>query len=312
MMSIDFSSEQMIHSMKVTDQHIPVLGAEIQQYLNLHPGNCFVDCTIGLGGHSVLLSTQVLPGGRIIGIDRDADSLRLAQENLSSFSGRCDFVRDDFRQLDTILNNLGVEQVDGMLFDLGISSYQLDNPSRGFSLKMDGPLDMRMDQESFLSAYDLINSLSERELAMILRKYGEERLSHRIARFLVAQREKGPLQSTRELCDVVLRAMPAKYHRQKIHPATRTFQAFRIAVNRELESIELALQKAVAYLKVGGRIAVISFHSLEDRIVKHSFRHFAHDKQLRLILKKPLQPTLEERQRNPRSRSARLRVAERL
>lgn len=309
---VTLNQEQVVGQMDATDFHIPVMGKEVCEYLNLKPGDCFVDCTIGLGGHSALVAQRLLPKGRLVGIDRDADSLRWAKENLRSFTGTCDFIHDDFRNIGQILTNLGIEEVHGMLFDLGISSYQLDNPSRGFSLKTEGPLDMRMDQESYLSAYDLINSLSEHELDLILRKYGEERMSHRIARYLVAQREKGPLQSTKELCEVVLRAMPPKYRYQRIHPATRTFQAFRIAVNRELESIEIALNKAVDCLKVGGRICVISFHSLEDRIVKHVFRAYAVEKKLKLIFKKPLFPSDEEIQSNPRSRSARLRVAERI
>lgn len=309
---VNLYQEQVLEHMRYTDLHLPVMGKEVCEYLNLKPGDCFVDCTLGLGGHSALIAPQIFPGGRIIGVDRDADSLKLAKENLNFFAGQCELIHEDFRNIDKILDHLGVAHVDGMLFDLGISSYQLDNPQRGFSLKAEGPLDMRMDQESFLSAYDLINSLSEHELSLILRKYGEERMSHRIARFLVAQRQKGPLQSTKELCDVVLRAMPAKYRHQRIHPATRTFQAFRIAVNRELESIDIALNKAVNYLRKGARIGVISFHSLEDRIVKHVFKAFVNEKKVVLILKKPLYPQDQEIQRNPRSRSARLRVAERL
>lgn len=299
-----------IEDMESSDLHLSVMRQEVRDHLRLKAGDCFVDCTIGLGGHSALVAPDLLPGGRIIGIDRDTDSLKLAEQNLSSFTGRCDLIHDDFRNIDRILDSLGVTGVDGILFDLGISSYQLDNPLRGFSLKTEGPLDMRMDQESFLSAYDLINSLSEHEISLILKKYGEERMSNRIARFLVHQRERQPLQSTKDLCDVVLRALPPKYRRQRIHPATRTFQAFRIAVNRELESLEMALHKCTGYLNKGARLCVISFHSLEDRIVKQHFRFLEKKQEVKLIVKKPLFASEEEICANPRARSARLRVAE--
>ena len=291
------------------ERHASVMAKEVQEYLNLSPDACFIDCTLGLGGHSRLLASTIGSQGHLIGIDRDQESLKIAEKNLSTCAAQCTFVHGDFRNIDRILDNLGVTSVNGMLFDLGISSFQLDNPERGFSFKDEGPLDMRIDQESFVSAYDLINALSEREIALILKNFGEERWHNRIARFLVEHR---PIQSTRELKEVVLRAIPAYQKRQKIHPATRTFQAFRIAVNRELESLEIALDKCIRYLAVGGRICVISFHSLEDRIVKHKFRAFEKAKNLQLIVKKPLRPEEGEVVLNPRARSARLRVAEKI
>jgi len=309
---IDVQETQTIERMNTQDIHRPVMAQEVKEGLSLPEDGTFVDGTMGLGGHSALLAEGLGPRARIIGIDRDASSLELARQNLSSFTGQLDLVHDDFRNVDRVLDGLGVSRVDGILFDLGISSYQLDDPQRGFSLMADGPLDMRMDRDSFLSAYDLINSLSEHELSLILKKYGEERMSNRIARFLVDQREHKPLQSTKELRELVMRAMPPKMKRQKIHPATRTFQAFRIAVNRELESIELTLERCLEYLKPGGRICVISFHSLEDRIVKHKFRASAKQGQVIVETKKPLRPLDEEVIKNPRARSARLRVATRI
>lgn len=300
--------EQTDISMNEKNIHIPVMHAEVQEYLNLPSGGCFVDCTLGGGGHSKLIASQLGPQGRIIGIDRDRESLHLARENLGDCR-QCDFIHDDFRNIDKILDSLGIDQVDGMLFDLGISSLQLDDPKRGFSLKTEGPLDMRMDQDGCLLAYDLINTLSEHEIALILKDYGQERWHKRIARRIVSKR---PLETTKDLSDIVLEAIPYVSKRERIHPATRTFQAFRIAVNRELESLEIALQKSVGYLKVGARICVISFHSLEDRIVKQRFRFFAKEKRVKLIVKKPLRPQDNEVSQNPRSRSARLRVAERI
>ena len=295
----------------IEDQvHIPVMGKEVQEGLNLKPGNVFVDCTLGLAGHASEAAKVLGPHGWLVGIDRDASSLSVAQQKLAEFSGKKSFVHSDFRYIEQILNDLNVDKVNGILLDLGISSFQLDNPERGFSIRLNGPLDMRMDQENFISAYDLVNSLSERELAIILKKYGEERWHYRIARLLVEERSRHPIETTRELSHAVLRAIPAHNRHQKIHPATRTFQAFRIAVNRELESLEAALDHCVSRLAPGGRICVISFHSLEDRIVKQKFRQLAKDGRVNLITKKPLRPNEEEVSYNLRARSARLRIAE--
>jgi len=293
-------------------QHIPVMAREVQEYLRLPAGGCFVDCTLGLGGHSLAAARQVGVTGRLIGIDHDNSALAIAKEKLLSVGVPFDLINDDFRNLPKILDKLGISAVDGMLFDLGISSFQIDDPVRGFSLKADGPLDMRMNPDGPLSAYDLVNSLSEQEISLILRDYGEERWHNRIARNIVEQRTQNPIATTKELSDLVMRSMPRGRDWQKIHPATRTFQAFRIAVNRELESITLALDNCLPYLKNGARICVIAFHSLEDRIVKQKFREFARAEKIELITKKPLRPEEEEARQNPRARSARLRVAQKI
>ncbi len=298
-------------SMENNAAHIPVMHKEVAEYLRLPVGGYCVDGTLGMGGHTRLLAQQVGPTGKIIAMDRDRQSLETTKKNLTDIEGRIHFVQDDFRNIDRILDALEIKNVDGILLDLGISSFQLDNEQRGFSIKANGPLDMRMDQESWLSAYDLINSLSEKELSLILKDYGEERWHNRIARRLVQERALRPIETTKDLSDIVLKSIPSGQKWQKIHPATRTFQAFRIAVNRELESLDIALGKIVPYLKPGGRICVISFHSLEDRIVKNRFRSFAQTGELSLVLKKPLTVSPEEEQVNPRSRSALLRVAER-
>ncbi|MCB9772055.1 MAG: 16S rRNA (cytosine(1402)-N(4))-methyltransferase RsmH [Candidatus Omnitrophica bacterium] len=309
---VQFAWEEIKKSMEEQAAHIPVMHKEITEYMRLPAGGCCVDGTLGMGGHTRLLAEQVGPTGKIIAIDRDRQSLETAKKNLSSVEGRVIFVQDDFRNIDRVLEGLNIQSVDGILLDLGISSFQLDNEQRGFSIKANGPLDMRMDQDSWLSAYDLINSLSEKELSLILKDYGEERWHNRIARRLVQERSIRPIETTKDLSDIVLKSIPSGQKWQKIHPATRTFQAFRIAVNRELESLDIALSKIVPYLKPQGRICIISFHSLEDRIVKNKFRVLAQSGELQLVLKKPLSVSLEEEHVNPRSRSARLRVAEKL
>ncbi len=309
---VKFAWEEIKKSMEDKLAHIPVMHKEIAEYLRLPLGGICVDATLGMGGHTRLLASQVGPTGKIIAIDRDRQSIETAKQNLAEVADRIIFVQDDFRNIDRILDSLNIKNIDGVVLDLGISSFQLDNEKRGFSIKANGPLDMRMDQESWLSAYDLINSLSEKELSLILKDYGQERWHNRIARRLVQERSLRPIETTKDLSDIVLKSIPSGVKWQKIHPATRTFQAFRIAVNRELESLDIALSKIVPYLKSQGRICVISFHSLEDRIVKNKFRFFAQSGELDLVLKKPLQVSLHEEEINPRSRSARLRVAERL
>lgn len=292
--------------------HIPVMAQEVMASLNPHPGQVIVDCTIGMGGHAAGIAEKIGAKGLLIGIDRDLSSLDMARERLKEYPVKANFIQRDFRFIDHILDDLKIREVDGILYDLGISSYQLENPDRGFSIKMDGPLDMRMDRDNYISAYDLVNSLSETEISFILKHYGEERWHHRIARYLVRRREKNPIESTRDLSDTVLRAIPQRYRHQRIHPATRTFQAFRIAVNRELEALEISLNKSIPYLKNGGRLCVIAFHSLEDRIVKETFRRFRREGTITLINKKPMRPAEKEIDENPRARSARLRVAERI
>lgn len=294
--------------------HIPVMLDEAVSYLDLGPGKIIVDATIGTGGHSQAILEQIIPGGRLIGIDRDQESLDVCRKRLSDFDGSFELVHGTFADIDIILKNLNIEKIDGILFDLGISSFQLSNPERGFSFKEDGPLDMRMDKDSYISAYDLLNNLNEEEISSLLWTFGQERWHNRIARILVDQRQRHPIATTQELSDIVLKAIPHQYRHKyyRIHPATRTFLGVRIAVNRELETLENALDKVVEFLNIGARICVISFHSLEDRIVKLNFRKFASTEALNILTPKPLEPELSETEANPLSRSAKLRVAERL
>ncbi len=285
---------------------------EVLDYLNLRPGQTIVDATMGTGGHSKAILERISPGGRLIGIDRDEESLAVCRDRLVDFKDACQFAHGNFLDLDSILKGMNINKVDGMLFDLGISSFQLDDPERGFSFQNEGPLDMRLDRKSFISAYDLVNNLNEDELSDLIRTFGQERWHNRIARFLVREREKHPISTTSDLSDVVIKAVPYMYRHYRIHPATRTFQAVRIAVNRELEALEIALDKAVDFLNDKARICVISFHSLEDRVVKLSFRKFASSGLMEIITPKPLVPGMDEVRDNPSSRSAKFRAAERL
>jgi len=292
--------------------HKPVMEEEVLRFIHPRDGMVIVDATLGLGGHASAMAERLQPSGRLIMIDKDEESIAAAKERLQKSRAHCDFVHDDFRHLDRILDGLGIEGADAFLFDLGISSFQLDNPVRGFSIRAEGPLDMRMDRSGFISAYDLLNNLTEEEIASILWKFGQERFSRRIARSIVRARHSGPITSTKELADAVLRALPYKSRFQRIHPATRTFQALRIAVNRELDSLDEALKKAALYLNKGGRICVISFHSLEDKIAKENFRALSRTERFRPVFKKIMRPSPEEISRNPRSRSAKMRVIERV
>ena len=304
-----FIKSVMTHS---KPKHISVMPKEVVEYLKVPFGGCVVDGTLGLGGHAYEILKKLGPHGHLIGLDRDLKSLALAGERLKEFVGQCSLVHSDFRQIDKVLIDLKIEKVDGIVMDLGISSFQLDNPERGFSFQQSGPLDMRMDQDSFISAMELVNTLSKDELAKIFEQFGEERFSRRIAGGIVERRQLNPIERTEELAHIILKALPLNYQRGKIHPATRTFQALRIAVNRELESLDIVLDKAVDIIKNGGRLVVISFHSLEDRIVKNKFKYYAQQNKLKPINKKPLEATDEEQQENPRSRSARMRVAEKI
>lgn len=285
---------------------------EVLEYLNLAPGKVIVDATIGTGGHSLAILERIMPGGRLIGIDRDEESLAVAEERLRNFGDACEFVYGNFVDIDTILERLNIKTIDGILFDLGVSSFQLENPERGFSFQHEGPLDMRLDRKSFISAYDLINNLNEEEISTLIWTFGQERWHNRIAHLLVKERERQPITTTLQLSNIVIKAIPYKYRRSRIHPATRTFQAVRIAVNRELELLETAIEKAINLLNKKGRICVISFHSLEDRVVKLSFRKIASLGEIFILTPKPLKPTQTEREENLKSRSAKLRVAERL
>ncbi len=306
--------------------HKSVLLDECIQYLNTKPDGVYVDGTLGLGGHSEAILRH-LDGGRLIGIDRDENAIAYAAERLKPFGDRATLVKGNFADIGDILDRLGIERVDGMLFDLGVSSPQLDDARRGFSYTKDAPLDMRMDESAPLTAFDVVNTWSEAELRDILWRYGEERYAGRIAATIVSQRERHTIETTAQLADIIRAAMPAAALREKQHPAKRSFQAIRIAVNDELGSLEQMLQQAENRLAPGGRLLVISFHSLEDRRVKEAIRAREDGctcppefpvcvcgfvPTLRSVTRKPVMPTEEEIRENPRARSARLRIAERI
>jgi 16S rRNA (cytosine1402-N4)-methyltransferase len=268
---------------------------------------------VGYGGHAEALLDGMASDGKLLGIDRDEEALTVCRERLSRFGERVVLIKGSFVDMPQHVRQAGISATDGVLLDLGVSSRQLDDPRRGFSFQTEGPLDMRMDQSSGETAADLVNRLSEHELADVIYRYGEERYSRRIARAIVRARAAEPLRTTQALAEVIRSAVPASYRHGRIHCATRTFQALRIAVNREIEMLEPALRNAVDVLQPGGRLAVISFHSLEDRIVKQTFRALSQvdNARLTVLTKKPQVPTEEECRVNPRARSAKLRVAER-
>jgi 16S rRNA (cytosine1402-N4)-methyltransferase len=281
------------------------------QHLRVERGGVYVDCTVGLGGHTRAL----LEAGaeRVIGVDRDLQALALARTNLAPWAARVDLVHADYRDLDAVLDQRGITLVHGALADLGVSSLQFDAPGRGFSFQRDEPLDMRMDTSSGDTAADLVARSSERELADGIYAYGEERYSRRIARAIVGARLEQPIETTGRLAAIVRGAVPRRGY-SRIDPATRTFQALRIWVNRELEGLDRFLETAVRRLRAGARLVVITFHSLEDRVVKHTLRALAQGSAaaVRVLTKKPIVPSDEEVLRNPRARSAKLRAAERL
>jgi 16S rRNA (cytosine1402-N4)-methyltransferase len=291
--------------------HLPVMCREVVELLRPERGGVFVDCTLGLGGHARAL----LEAGatRLIGLDRDEAALAIARAALAPFAGRAEFVHADFRDLDALLELRGLDVVDGVLADLGVSSMQLDEPGRGFSFRRDEPLDMRMDRTQGETAADWIRTADETELARVIFEFGEERYSRRIARALVEARSRAPIDTTAQLAAIVRRAIPSRGW-QRIDPATRTFQAIRIHVNRELDRLDRFIEVAVARLAAGARFVVITFHSLEDRIVKHAFRALAQAGRgvLRLLTKHPLVATGDELAVNVRARSAKLRAIERL
>ena len=291
--------------------HVPVMCAEALQWLRPERGGVFVDCTVGLGGHTRAL----LDGGatRVLGVDRDPQALALAGEALAAYGDRVSLVHADYRQVDAVLQAQGIELIDGALADLGVSSLQFDAAGRGFSFMRDEPLDMRMDTSQGDTAAALIARTGESDLADVIFQYGEERFSRRIARRLVAARDVQPIETTGQLAAIVRRAVPVRGY-QRIDPATRTFQALRIWVNRELDGLDVFLATIVRRLRAGARLAVITFHSLEDRIVKHTFRALAQGEErlLTVLTKKPIAPGADEISANPRARSAKLRVAERL
>jgi 16S rRNA (cytosine1402-N4)-methyltransferase len=303
--------------------HRPVLREEVVRLLDPQPDKIYVDGTVGLGGHTVALF-EAAPDITVVGIDCDDQALNISEKRLSHFGERVHLIHGNYRNIAEHLTHLGIKKVAGFLLDLGLSSLQLDTASRGFSFQTDGPLDMRMNTSQELTASDLVNNASEEELNDILRRHGEERFASRIARAIIVAREKGPIATTQTLAEIVRRAIPKRYHPKRIDPSTRTFQALRIAVNQELENLEAGLKTGFQVLETGGVIAVISFHSLEDRIVKDFFRHKALsctcppdlpvcvcDKQVEaeILTRKPIRPSPKEVANNPRARSAKLRAA---
>jgi 16S rRNA (cytosine1402-N4)-methyltransferase len=290
--------------------HEPVLLAETVALLEPSRGGIFVDCTVGLAGHARALLQE--GASRLIGLDRDPVALRLAREVLAPWGDRIELVHSDYRELCAVLEARSIDGIDGALADLGVSSMQFDAEGRGFSFRRDEPLDMRMDQTQGPTAADLIAAAGEEDLANVIYQYGEERFSRRIARRIVEARRAAPIATTGQLADIVRRALPRKGY-QRIDPATRTFQALRIWVNRELDGLDAFLVDASRVLRAGARLAVITFHSLEDRIVKHVFRALAASGgALRVLTRKPVVPGDDELARNPRARSAKLRAIERL
>ena len=307
--------------------HVSVLAEECIQALNLRPDGVYVDGTTGGGGHSLRIAQQLGPAGRLICIDRDEEALAAASRRLEAYRDRVTFVKSNFAQIAQVIEGQGLAGVDGILFDLGVSSYQLDNGDRGFSYMHDAPLDMRMDRSQPFSAWDVVNTYTQEQLRQILWEYGEERYSGRVAATIVQQREESPIETTGQLAQVIREAMPAAARREKQHPAKRSFQAIRIEVNGELRAVEQAMEGSVDKLLPGGRLAVISFHSLEDRIVKKIFAQQAKGctcppefpvcvcgkkPRLKLISRGVITAGQKELDENPRARSAKLRVAERI
>lgn len=308
-------------------QHKSVLLQECIDALNIRPDGIYLDGTLGGAGHSSQIARRLTEGGRLIGVDRDRTALAAAKERLAPYADRVTLVHSNFAEIDAILDSLGIPAVDGMLFDLGVSSPQLDDASRGFSYMADAPLDMRMDKDDALTAGEVVNSWPQGELRRILYDYGEERYAPQIAAAICRAREKAPVETTLELVDIIRSAMPAQALREKQHPAKRSFQAIRIAVNDELGELPPMLKAAAEQLHAGGRLAVISFHSLEDRIIKKTLQELAtgctcppnfpvcvcgKKPKMKLISRKPITAGEAELVYNPRARSAKLRVAEKL
>lgn len=289
--------------------HISVLLDETLAFLNPQPGGLYVDGTMGLGGHTSAILKQSEPSGRVIAFEWDENAIEASKERLACYENRLTIVRRNFAEISTGLNECGVSEVDGLLIDIGLSSLQLDMGDRGFSFKRDDELDMRMDERTSVTAASILARCTEEQLADIFYCYGEERQARPIAAAIVEARKKQPIKTTKELVDVVVRAIPRRFHPKKIHVATKVFQALRIAVNTELENLAKIVDEGVQFLKPGARFCVISFHSLEDRIVKRKFRD---DMRLKVLTTRPVKASDGEIARNPRSRSALLRVAEKI
>lgn len=286
--------------------HLPVLLKEVLDYLKPKDGGVYVDGNLGLGGHTEAVLKQSSPSGRVIGFEWDEEAINIAKERLAVYGDRVQFVRQNFARMKEALNDLGVSAVDGVLLDLGVSSLQLDKSGRGFSFKGGEPLDMRMDNQGKYTAADMVNTATKEELADIFYHYGEERQARRIADFIVQERKRKPITTTDHLVDVIKKAVPSRFYPKKIHVATKVFQALRIAVNHEFENLSDALATAPGLLRENGRLCVISFHSIEDRLVKQAFQK---NSSLQIVTKKPVIAGTEECAENPRARSAKLRVA---
>lgn len=306
-------------------QHVSVLLDEVIEGLRLKPDGIYVDGTLGGAGHASAVCGRLGDHGRLIGIDQDADAIAAAAERLNIYGDRVTIIRSNYSDMVSVLRQQQVARVDGIMLDLGVSSFQLDTSERGFSYRMDAPLDMRMDDRQELTAEKVVNEYSEMELFHVIRRYGEDRFAKNIARHIAAEREKEPIRSTGRLAEIISRAIPMKIKKQGGHPAKRTFQAIRIEVNRELEVLEQTLNDMIGLLNPGGRLCIITFHSLEDRIVKKAFRSAENPctcppdfpvcvcgkvSQGRVITRKPILPTEREREENPRSKSAKLRIFE--
>jgi 16S rRNA (cytosine1402-N4)-methyltransferase len=307
--------------------HIPVMTEEVLDNLITREDGLYVDATLGLGGHTKAILDYTNYQSRIIGLDVDEEAIAIASNNLSKYKSNVVFRNSNFSEIDRVLLDLEIEEVDGIVADLGMSSFQLDSSQRGFSFIRDERLDMRMDARLRFTAFDLVNEMSVDEISKVLKVYGEERWSRRIAKRIVQTREDKPISTSAELANLVYEAIPRKFHPARIHPATKTFQAFRIAVNHELDNIEEFIGKAIPLLKTGGRLVIISFHSLEDRIVKNLFQNLhspcicppdlpmcgcGKKSEINIITRSPLIPSEEEVMNNPRSRSAKMRVGEKL
>ncbi|WP_035290070.1 16S rRNA (cytosine(1402)-N(4))-methyltransferase RsmH [Clostridium sp. KNHs214] len=307
-------------------KHISVLLDEVIGGLDIKPDGIYVDCTLGGGGHSIEILKRLSEKGRLIGIDQDTNALKAAGEKLKNFEN-VTYVHDNFYNIEEILKSLNIEKVDGILMDLGVSSHQLDEGERGFSYMQDAPLDMRMNRESDFSAYNVINEYEEKELYRIIKEYGEEKFAKRIAFNIVKSRNEKAIETTLQLVDIIKSSIPAKFRREGHHPAKRTFQAIRIEVNRELYILDKAIEDGVNRLNKGGRITIITFHSLEDRIVKNKFKQLQNPctcpkdfpicvcgkiPKLKVISRKPIVASEEELEDNPRSRSAKLRIGEKV
>jgi len=304
--------------------HKSVLLKETIEYLNIKPEGIYVDGTLGGGGHSEEILKR-LTTGKLIAIDRDLDAIKASKERLKNYKN-AEYINDNFKNIKEILKSLNIDKVDGILLDLGVSSYQLEEVKRGFSYMKDAPMDMRMDKNSPFSAYDVVNKYSQQELERVIREYGEEKWASRIAKFIVKEREKGEIKTTFQLVEIIKNAVPASARREGPHPAKRTFQAIRIEVNEELKGLDKAIEDMVEVLRGKGRIAIITFHSLEDRIVKNTFKKLENPctcppnmpctcgkkPVVKIITKKPVLPSKEEIETNSRSRSAKLRGAEKL